>query len=272
MPETSFRRNLKSVATLALPLALTQLSQHSMSFVDTVFIGRVGELELASTALGSSLFFTTCIIGFGILHGLDTIIAQAFGRQEPDSARRALVQGTYLAFIWSFLTAGVAWLLTYATRFIGTDLRIAEGALEYMEGRLPSILPMFLVVALRSFLQGAHITRPILSAAIIANIVNLILDALVLLGPSYAFQFGWISENWNMEFGPLGISGGQQYRQLRSTLGDVWPHQAPLSSREHPTIRRAYSAPHFPHWFSAQHSASRGNWRLLNGAHPHFEN
>ena len=31
MPETSFRRNLKSVATLALPLALTQLSQHSMS-------------------------------------------------------------------------------------------------------------------------------------------------------------------------------------------------------------------------------------------------
>ena len=151
MPETSFRRNLKSVATLALPLALTQLSQHSMSFVDTVFIGRVGELELASTALGSSLFFTTCIIGFGILHGLDTIIAQAFGRQEPDSARRALVQGTYLAFIWSFLTAGVAWLLTYGTRFIGTDLRIAEGALEYMEGRLPSILPMFLVVALRSF-------------------------------------------------------------------------------------------------------------------------
>ena len=56
MPETSFRRNLNSVASLALPLALTQLSQHSMSFVDTVFIGRIGELELASTALGSSLF------------------------------------------------------------------------------------------------------------------------------------------------------------------------------------------------------------------------
>ena len=227
MPKTSFRRNLKSVATLALPLALTQLSQHSMSFVDTVFIGRVGELELASTALGSSLFFTTCIIGFGILHGLDTIIAQAFGRQEPDSARRALVQGTYLAFIWSFLTAGVAWLLTYATRFIGTDLRIAEGALEYMEGRLPSILPMFLVVALRSFLQGAHITRPILSAAIVANIVNLILDALVLLGPSYAFQFGWISENWNMEFGPWGlavVSSIASFVQLLVMYGPIKRH------------------------------------------------
>ena len=58
--------------------------------------------------------------------------------------------------------------LTYATRFIGIDLRIAEGALEYMEGRLPSILPMFLSPRC-GVLQGAHITRPILSAAIVAT-------------------------------------------------------------------------------------------------------
>lgn len=177
-----------------------------MSFVDTVFIGRVGEVDLAATALGSSLFFTTCIIGFGILHGLDTIISQAFGSNQPERARNALIQGTYLAFLWTFITAIAAWLITYSTRHLGTELRVAEGALEYMEGRLPSILPMFLIVALRSFLQGAHITRPILTAAIVANIVNLILDAVVLMGPRYAFQAGLISEAWHMEFGPWGLA------------------------------------------------------------------
>ena len=204
--DKTFPQNLKSVLSLAIPLALTQLSQHSMSFVDTVFIGRVGEVDLAATALGSSLFFTTCIIGFGILHGLDTIISQAFGGNQPEKARNALVQGTYLAFVWSFITAIAAWGITYSTRFVGTELRIAEGALEYMEGRLPSILPMFLIVALRSFLQGAHLTRPILTSAIIANIVNFLLDALVLLGPSYAFNAGWVSESWNYEFGPWGLA------------------------------------------------------------------
>ena len=145
MASSTFGANLKSVLSLAVPLALTQLSQHSMSFVDTMFIGRVGEVDLAATALGSSLFFTTCIIGFGILHGLDTIISQAFGATQPEKARNALIQGTYLAFIWSFFSALAAWFITYSTRFIGTELRVAEGALEYMEGRLPSILPMFLI-------------------------------------------------------------------------------------------------------------------------------
>lgn len=206
MTRTSFRTSAKAVFSLALPLALTQLSQHAMSFVDTVFIGRVGELELAATALGSSLFFTTCIIGFGILHGLDTIIAQAFGAQSPERAQNALTQGIYLAFIWSFLSAAVAWGITYATRFLGTDIRIAEGALEYMEGRLPSILPMFLIVALRSFLQGANITRPILISAIVANVVNLVLDAVVLLGPSFAFERGWVDDTYHVAFGPWGLA------------------------------------------------------------------
>ena len=26
------------------------------------------------------------------------------------------------------------------------------------------------------------------------------------MGPSYAFQAGWISESWNMEFGPWGLA------------------------------------------------------------------
>ena len=206
MMDKGFRTSAKAVFSLALPLALTQLSQHAMSFVDTVFIGRVGELDLAATALGSSLFFTTCIIGFGILHGLDTIIAQAFGAESPERAKSALVQGIYLAFLWSFLSAAVAWSITYATRFLGTDIQIATGALEYMEGRLPSILPMFLIVALRSFLQGANITKPILVSAIVANVVNLILDAVVLFGPSYAYQQGWLEEAYHVELGPWGLA------------------------------------------------------------------
>ena len=88
MPKTSFRRNLKSVATLALPLALTQLSQHSMSFVDTVFIGRVGDLSWPRPPLVHRLFLHHCIIGFGILHGLDTIIAQALADRSR-TVRRA---------------------------------------------------------------------------------------------------------------------------------------------------------------------------------------
>ena len=238
MASSTFGANLKSVLSLAVPLALTQLSQHSMSFVDTMFIGRVGEVDLAATALGSSLFFTTCIIGFGILHGLDTIISQAFGATQPEKARNALIQGTYLAFIWSFFSALAAWFITYSTRFIGTDLRVAEGALEYMEGRLPSILPMFLIIALRSFLQGAHLTRPILTSAIIANIVNLVLDAVVLLGPTYAFNAGWVSEAWHFEFGPWGLALVSSIASLVQLLVMYGPVKRHFPVQEIPALDR----------------------------------
>ena len=104
-----------------------------------------------------------------------------------------------------------------------------------MEGRLPSILPMFLIVALRKFLQGAHITRPILSAAIIANIVNFILDAVVLLGPSYAFRSGWISENLNLEFGPWGLAVVSSIASLVQLLVMYGP-VATFSRRAHSFI------------------------------------
>ena len=75
-------------------------------------------------------------------------------------------------------------------------------------------------------LQGAHITRPILSAAIIANIVNLILDALVLLGPSYAFQPGGSPRTgiWSLVLGLAVVSSIASFVQLLVMYGPIKRH------------------------------------------------
>ncbi|MEL6610955.1 MAG: MATE family efflux transporter, partial [Bacteroidota bacterium] len=68
-----FRRELGATLRLAGPLILAQLAQIATSFVDTLMIGRwLGPEALAAGVLGSTVFFTTTVVGivFGPLSDL----------------------------------------------------------------------------------------------------------------------------------------------------------------------------------------------------------
>ena len=66
---------------LAAPLALTELGWLAMAFTDTVMVGRLPDSATAigAVSLGSTLFYTVGIFGSGVMLGMDTLVAQAYG-------------------------------------------------------------------------------------------------------------------------------------------------------------------------------------------------
>ena len=85
---------------LALPLIIAEVGWMSMGIVDTIMVGRLPDSAVAigATGLGQSLYHSIAIFGGGLLLGLDTFVAHAYGREDLNDARHSLVNGLLLAF------------------------------------------------------------------------------------------------------------------------------------------------------------------------------
>ena len=78
------RREIPPMLRMAVPLALAELGWMAMGVVDTIMAGRLGAAAMGAGSLGAMLFYPIAICGTGLLLGMDTLVAQAFGAGKPE--------------------------------------------------------------------------------------------------------------------------------------------------------------------------------------------
>jgi MATE family multidrug resistance protein len=81
------RRELKPMIALAAPVALAEIGWTAMGLVDTLMVGSLGPAAIGAVGLGSIVFLAIGIFGMGLLLGLDTLVAQAYGAGQLDRCR-----------------------------------------------------------------------------------------------------------------------------------------------------------------------------------------
>jgi MATE family multidrug resistance protein len=158
--------------------------------VDTVLLGRYSEAALGGSGAAGTILFALTVIFSGTLMGLDTLVSQALGAGEEDRARRLLGAGLRMAMLLSVpllaLIAATAWLLPAS----GMDPDVAnEGAL-YLLGRMPGMPAALLYGCLRSTLQARRITRPIMVAMVVGNVVNAVASWALIFGDAGLADLG----------------------------------------------------------------------------------
>ena len=82
---------------LAAPLVTAELGWMGMGVVDTMMVGRVSAEAMGAVSLGSVLFYAVAIFGSGLMLGLDTLVAQAYGAQRLMDCHRSLVNAVYFS-------------------------------------------------------------------------------------------------------------------------------------------------------------------------------
>jgi MATE family multidrug resistance protein len=184
VPDRSWGGQLAAVARLSLPLVVVQVGYHLTGVVDTALAGRVDELTVAATGLGATVFFVVTVFGVGVALGVDPLAAQAFGAGEPVGARRVLWQGLYVAVLVAFPLSLLVIAVGLCLEPMGVAAELAEPVRSYVYARLPSLLPLLACVTLRSYLQAAHVTTPIVMAAVATNALNFLADWILLFGDS----------------------------------------------------------------------------------------
>lgn len=167
---------------LAIPLAAQQLGFQLMGAVDAAWLGRYSESALAAAGVGNSILFAITSIGLGIVMGLDSVVPKAVGAGRTEDARRYLQGGIRLAVLVGL--AGMLALLTTPALLAVADVAddVAEDARLYVYVRAFGVVPFFVSVALRSYMAAFNITRPLIIAVVIANLVNAVLDPVLIFG------------------------------------------------------------------------------------------
>ena len=74
----------RSLLRLAMPIIIAQLATTAMGFVDAVMAGRVSPRDLASVALGNSIWIPVYLLMSGVLLATTPKVAQRFGAAQFD--------------------------------------------------------------------------------------------------------------------------------------------------------------------------------------------
>ena len=70
-----------------------QVGIMTMGVVDIMMVGHYSGVALAAVALGNLYFFGATIFGWGVVMGLDPVIAQAVGAEDDLGVSRGLERG-----------------------------------------------------------------------------------------------------------------------------------------------------------------------------------
>ena len=183
---------------LALPLIIAEVGWMSMGIVDTIMVGRLPDSAVAigATGLGQSLYHSVAIFGGGLLLGLDTFVAQAYGRKDLHDARISLVNGLFLALaLTPILMLAVSFWPALMQHF-GISAELVEPMRPFLHALNWGTLPLLTYFALRRYLQAENVVLPIMFALISANVVNAIGDWALIYGHLGLPAMGITGSGW----------------------------------------------------------------------------
>jgi MATE family multidrug resistance protein len=194
---TNLQREFRPMLRMALPLALAEIGWMAMGVVDTIMAGRLGAAAIGAGSLGGNLFYPIAIFGTGLLLGMDTLVAQSFGADDPRDCRRSLVNGVWLAAGLAIPLALVIWALIPLMRAVGTNPRVMVLLGPYLKALLWGMLPLLAYAALRRYLQAVNVIAPITFALVSANLVNFAGNWALMFGHWGAPAMGLEGSGWS---------------------------------------------------------------------------
>jgi len=173
---------LSETLTLAVPMALTQLSQIAMMATDLAFIGRLGNEAVAAAALAGTVYFVSFTIGMGLVSAVAPLAAQAFGARDPHQVRRALRTGLWAALLISLPIMPFSLYGEHILLVLGQAPTAAHLAQQYLFGLVWGVTPALWFMAIRAFMGAVNRPQPALWITLGAIPANALLVYLLIYG------------------------------------------------------------------------------------------
>ena len=187
-----------------MPLMVGLLAENLVAAVDTAFLGHVGELELAASAIGGTFYIVLFVVGMGFGTGTQILIGRRNGEKNYGKIGGFFENSLY--FVWLFSAVIIIFSLFFSKKLLGFMLSsedIIDAAVRFLNIRVFTLFFSLGCVIMRSFFVGIQLTKYIGFGAFIVAATNFVLDYLLIFG-----KFG---------FPKMGLEGAA----LASVLAEV---------------------------------------------------
>ena len=195
----TLRHELRPTIQLSLPLVLAEIGWMSMGIVDTVMVGHLPDSARAigSVSISSNIYNVLAFFGGGILIGLDTLVAQAFGAGRREDCHRSLVNSIYLSIAMTPFLMVPVWFFGPLLNSLHVDPQVTVLAIPYMKALAVGLFPLLIYFAVRRCLQAMNMAKPIAFALITANIINAFFNWVLIYGKWRFPAMGVVGSGWS---------------------------------------------------------------------------
>jgi len=153
------------------------------SLIDTWFIGRVGDAELAAFGFGYPILMIVTSVAIGLGAGTSSVVARAIGAHDHRRARRLTTDSLLLSFLITVFVSAIG-ILTIGPlfRLLGAPdelMPLIRGFMTILYSGVP-----FIVVGMvgMASMRATGDTRLPSALMILASILNVILDPILIFG------------------------------------------------------------------------------------------
>lgn len=216
-----YRYEAARLLRLTGPIVLAQLSQSSMGFVDTVMAGRVGPVDLAAVAVGSSMFFPVFLFLVGLLSAVTPLAAQAHGRRDPADIFRSLQQGIFVGLFCGLLCMILLWQLSPLFELLQVSSEIAAPAKQYLFAVSLGLPFAGVFLALRSGGEGVSLTRLSMLAGFVGLAVNIAANYVLVFGKFGLPALGGVGCGWATAISMLAMMLAMAFLLQKSRVNGV---------------------------------------------------
>ena len=195
----------KKIAFIALPIAIQSVIASSLSLVDNLMVGRLGEAELAAVGIATQIYFVHWMLVFGFTSGVSTYMAQFLGAKDERGMKKTIGIALAVCFSVSVIFFLVAeFFSVYVMRIFTSDEILIRMGADYIKIAAPSLLTVSITVPFQTALRVTKQTHIPLFISIAVFSTNTFLN--------YCLIFG------NFGMPKLGVSGASLATMIARTL------------------------------------------------------
>jgi putative MATE family efflux protein len=181
--ELQLQTGFRQILGLAMPISLALLVPQINFITNNIFLGGLGELELACAGITGVYYLIFAVIGNGLNNGLQALIARRAGQNLPKEIGKLFFHGIWIALVIAL--AGILITYTLAPTILRAtihDSRVAEMAISFLMIRIWGLPFLYLYIMRNALLVGTNQTRYLVWGTLAEASVNIVLDYALIYG------------------------------------------------------------------------------------------
>jgi len=179
---------------MALPISMALLVPQVNFITNNIFLGGLGELELACAGITGVYYLIFAVIGNGLNNGLQALIARRAGQNLHSEIGKLFFHGIWIALGIAIIGIALTYMLApLILRATINNPAVAELSIHFLLIRIWGLPFLYLYIMRNALLVGTNQTRLLIWGTLAETVINIGLD------------FGLIYGHWGLP--RLGFNG-----------------------------------------------------------------
>ncbi|MGL4990845.1 MAG: MATE family efflux transporter [Sarcina sp.] len=187
----SDKKFYKTLLILAFPIMIQNILMSSLSMIDTMMVGALGDIPVAAVGIGNQVNFLVQLFMLGIVGGTSIFISQFWGKKDKQNIKRTVgvstlsscivgIVGTIIVLIFSKYIAGI----------FSKDQLVIQNVVSYLRIMAFSYVINAITVSLAFSLRSIEDSKSPMIVSAIAVLTNITLNYILIFGKFGAPQLG----------------------------------------------------------------------------------